>query len=333
LKEQALAFLQRVLSEAHVDTVTAMGDLAGTYHNGGRYKEALALNLKTTILYQRNLPPDHQFIFASLSNTAVSYGALGRYQQAVELYKQVLESRRRVLPPYHCDTGVAIRNLAAVYISTAQYETALPLFDEALVLFQRTLPADHPWIAEALLDVSDACRALGRHRDAENIRPAVGKNQICANIKCKIPWIDDELKSCGGCGQVCYCSRECQLSDWKSHKKTCKKAIPMQDVTVVMAAEVEVEDEEAATVEVGLPSEDEPETETAMASRTVHYASAGVDDSVSTDVCALLQCGAALDAASKKLCTGCRLVYYCSKACQLAHWKAHKTLCKQNTKR
>ena len=31
-------------------------------------------------------------------------------------------------------------------------------------------------------------------------------------------------KKCGGCGEVQYCSRECQTKDWKSHKSVCRKA-------------------------------------------------------------------------------------------------------------
>ena len=32
---------------------------------------------------------------------------------------------------------------------------------------------------------------------------------------------------------------------------------------------------------------------------------------------------------SNKACTGCKVVYYCSRECQVAHWKVHRTLCKQ----
>ena len=32
-----------------------------------------------------------------------------------------------------------------------------------------------------------------------------------------------KLKDCGGCGQISYCSRECQSKDWKRHKVACKK--------------------------------------------------------------------------------------------------------------
>lgn len=36
------------------------------------------------------------------------------------------------------------------------------------------------------------------------------------------------LKSCAGCKQAFYCSRECQKTDWKAHKRYCKAA-PVSD--------------------------------------------------------------------------------------------------------
>jgi len=39
---------------------------------------------------------------------------------------------------------------------------------------------------------------------------------------CKKDGKRTEMKLCGGCKRVHYCSKDCQLNDWKSHKKTCK---------------------------------------------------------------------------------------------------------------
>lgn len=52
-------------------------------------------------------------------------------------------------------------------------------------------------------------------------------------------------------------------------------------------------------------------------------------DAEQSKVCAA--CGQVAD--SIKLCTGCRLVHYCGRECQLAHRKSHKKLCSEEQKR
>ncbi|XP_060605420.1 rho GTPase-activating protein gacZ-like [Ruditapes philippinarum] len=46
---------------------------------------------------------------------------------------------------------------------------------------------------------------------------------ITQNILCKICGETKNLKRCGTCKRVYYCSREHQLKDWKGHKETCKE--------------------------------------------------------------------------------------------------------------
>jgi hypothetical protein len=36
----------------------------------------------------------------------------------------------------------------------------------------------------------------------------------------------DQLKLCSRCRAVKYCSKECQISDWKAHKPICRKGGP-----------------------------------------------------------------------------------------------------------
>ena len=205
-----------------------------------------------------------------------------------------------------------------------RYEQALPLYNKALVLFQRTLPAEHPLIATTMKCLSNTYRALGRHGDADTIpQMAPGNNRICTYSKCKVPLIENELLSCGGCKQVCYCCRDCQVGDWKGHKKACKEA------QTAMAAsdtryEADVEAERRTTAK--LP------TNTSSSATGVDV-DAVVDQGggVGIERCASSQCGLALDASTRMLCSGCRRVCYCSKACQRVDWKAgHKKACKQS---
>ena len=44
-------------------------------------------------------------------------------------------------------------------------------------------------------------------------------NTMCNS--CKKDGKRTEMKLCGGCKTVHYCNKECQLTAWKNHKKTC----------------------------------------------------------------------------------------------------------------
>jgi len=48
---------------------------------------------------------------------------------------------------------------------------------------------------------------------------------VCANPSCQKKWVQGQpsFKSCSQCGQVKYCSKDCQKTHWKQHKRACKK--------------------------------------------------------------------------------------------------------------
>lgn len=48
-----------------------------------------------------------------------------------------------------------------------------------------------------------------------------GLENACANCKKPQSELSIPLKRCAKCQNMQYCSRECQLADWKSHKKNC----------------------------------------------------------------------------------------------------------------
>ncbi|CAI5496114.1 unnamed protein product [Closterium sp. Naga37s-1] len=58
--------------------------------------------------------------------------------------------------------------------------------------------------------------------DAEASAPNACRERRCEAAGCgRMEGGGVNLRSCGGCGKVAYCSRECQKAHWPSHKLTC----------------------------------------------------------------------------------------------------------------
>ena len=101
----------------------------------------------------------------------------------------------------------------------------------------------------------------------------------------------NDMLRCAKCKKAHYCSRECQIADWKlKHKTVCQQPVPDEE-------EEEEDDEEEAEMEVETPKH----------------------------ICQ--HCGA--EAEHMLLCV-CKEARYCNKTCQRADWKKrHKQTCKQ----
>jgi hypothetical protein len=101
-------------------------------------------------------------------------------------------------------------------------------------------------------------------------------------------------KLCRGCMNQYYCSRDCQLKDWHSHKSTCDEMRQSREKADKIRGKVR----------------DTNYTQTRP--RVVK-------------VCG--SCGSVLSKA--RLCGGCKSQYYCNQECQSNDWENHKTICKQ----
>jgi ankyrin repeat protein len=63
--------------------------------------------------------------------------------------------------------------------------------------------------------VKDLVLAIGDDTDVR---------ETCANEDCaKVEAAYGDYSACASCKLVYYCSKECQVSAWRSHKKQCKK--------------------------------------------------------------------------------------------------------------
>ena len=106
---------QKVLGLEHPSTLTSMANLASTYRNQGRWKEAEELEVQVMETRKRVLGLEHPDTLTSMANLASTYRNQGRWKEAEELFVQVMETRKRVLGLEHPDTLTSMANLAFTF--------------------------------------------------------------------------------------------------------------------------------------------------------------------------------------------------------------------------
>jgi hypothetical protein len=103
----------RVLGQEHPDTLTSMGNLASTFWNQGRSKEAEELLVQVMETSKRVLGQEHPDTLTSMNNLASTYMSQGRRKEAEELQIDAVNRLRTTLGDNHPTTVQAIANLAS----------------------------------------------------------------------------------------------------------------------------------------------------------------------------------------------------------------------------
>ena len=75
----------RVLGAEHPDTLTSVGNLASTYRNQGRWKEAEELEVQVMETRKRVLGAEHPDTLTSMNNLAHTLKVLGKQTEALAL--------------------------------------------------------------------------------------------------------------------------------------------------------------------------------------------------------------------------------------------------------
>jgi tetratricopeptide (TPR) repeat protein len=143
LNDKAKDLLERVLTGSraklgpdHVDTLTALNNLAVLHARCGRNEEAIPLLEQVLEAQRAKVEPDHIDLLISMHNLAVSYRDSGRYDQAEALLTDALERAKRTLGFAHDFTQSAIPNLAELHNLQGKPEATEPLLRE-IVEFNR----------------------------------------------------------------------------------------------------------------------------------------------------------------------------------------------------
>ncbi|EED12700.1 kinesin, putative [Talaromyces stipitatus ATCC 10500] len=104
---------KRVLGAEHPDTLTSMANLASTYRNQGRWKEAEELLVQVMETMTRVLGVEHPYTLSSMANLASTLKEQGRRAEAIDLLRNCERLRMKILGVGHPDT----LSIAAALIS------------------------------------------------------------------------------------------------------------------------------------------------------------------------------------------------------------------------
>ncbi len=135
---------KKVLGIEHPDTLTSMANLASTFWNQGRWKEAEELEVQVMETRRRVLGLEHPDTLTSMANLASTFWNQGRWKEAEELDVQVMETRKRVLGLEHPSTLTSIANLASTYSDQGRWKEAEELEVQVMETRKRVLGLEHP---------------------------------------------------------------------------------------------------------------------------------------------------------------------------------------------
>ncbi|CAI7760973.1 unnamed protein product [Closterium sp. NIES-54] len=125
-------------------------------------------------------------------------------------------------------TSAAVSTRAASSVAAPIYSAiAAPYSDESTTVAALSTSAADVSTASVTSNVEAAGAAACGERvcsatATQGSGPAPSRGRVCGAAGCgRVKGGGVKLKSCGGCGKVAYCSRDCQKAHWPSHKLTC----------------------------------------------------------------------------------------------------------------
>jgi tetratricopeptide (TPR) repeat protein len=161
---------ERILGQAHPDTLTSRNNLALAYQNSGRLEEAIALYEQIRTDFERILGPDDPSTLTSCNNLASAYQDAQRLTEAIALYEQIRTNFERILGPDHSSTLTSCNNLASAYQDAQRLTEAIALYERTLADREQILGPDHPDTRQSRNNLANAYQAAGRLDDAEALR-------------------------------------------------------------------------------------------------------------------------------------------------------------------
>ena len=169
LLEQAVATRRRVLGADHLETLSAVNQLANLYWYQDRFAEAEPLYLDVVERRKRVVGDEHADTLKANFDLASLFGRQNRWSEAEQLQRKTLAIQERVLGGDHPDTVASRSNLAGYLRGQHRYADAVVISVEVVEAKRRLLGEDHPSTLVSMGNLANNYDLLGDFDRAEPV--------------------------------------------------------------------------------------------------------------------------------------------------------------------
>ncbi|QRV95743.1 kinesin light chain [Ceratobasidium sp. AG-Ba] len=164
---------KQALGEEHTATLASMDNLAVTYSQQGRYRDAAKLQEQVVGIWKRVSGHEHRDTLISMRNLASTYYRLGRYTDAQSLQQHILDTSTRVHGHDHPDTLLSMHELALTYQAQGRYDQAEALLLKVVDASKRVSGDEHPETLTSMHALASIYYYQGRYDEAESMQEHV----------------------------------------------------------------------------------------------------------------------------------------------------------------
>jgi tetratricopeptide (TPR) repeat protein len=161
------------LGGEHPNTLKAMGNLAVTLRERGKFTEACSLQEHVLKALNRLLGEEHPLTLAAKNNLAQTLYLQGDLARAHGLFEQVLEISHRVLAEDHPLTLIVISNLAEMRQAQGDLAGSHNLQEQVLAANRRILGEEHPNTLISKNNMALVHHAMGNLEEARSLQEQV----------------------------------------------------------------------------------------------------------------------------------------------------------------
>ena len=208
------------IGEEHPDTLTSMANLAATYRNQGRWKEAEELNVGVVETTKRVLGEEHPDTLTSMANLASTYRNQERWKEAEELNVGVMETRKRVLGEEHPSTLISMANLASTYWNQGRWKEAEELEVGVMEARKRVLGEEHPDTLSSMNNLAFTWKGQGQNAKAINLMSE------CVHLRTRILGANHPITLSSFATFTNWQIQESEVSSFATSKMTATKGEP-----------------------------------------------------------------------------------------------------------